>query len=298
MDLMRPAFHIVSISKLRIVLFVLIALQLSGCSRFLFFPQKQWVRTPSQLGIEYEDVTLTSADGTQLSAWWLEAYGEVKGTIVFFHGNAENISTHLGSVYWLPDKGYQVLMLDYRGYGRSQGKPGVPEIFDDIATALQWTLADPRTADAPIFMLSQSLGASMSGYVVATRPDLTDGLTGVVLDAAFASYPQITREVASRHWLTWAFQYPASWTMPRKYDLIDYVGQISPTPLLIIHGTQDTVIPFSNGEALFAAAGQPKNFLRYDGPHIETFKDLELREMMLSFFAEAEKRRNLSSVRP
>jgi fermentation-respiration switch protein FrsA (DUF1100 family) len=298
MGLMRPVFHIVSISKLRLILIILIGLQLSGCTGLLFFPQKQWVRTPAQLGIEYEDVTLTSADGTQLSAWWLEAYGEVKGTIVFYHGNAENISTHLGSVYWLPEKGYQVLMLDYRGYGHSQGKPGLPEIFDDIATALEWTLADPRTGDTPVFMLSQSLGASMSGYVVATRPDLREGLTGVVLDAAFASYPQITRVVASRHWLTWAFQYPASWTMPRKYNLIDYVGQISPTPLLIIHGTQDAVIPFSNGEELFAAAKDPKNFLRYDGPHIASFKDLELREMMLSFFADAEKRQKVSTAAP
>jgi fermentation-respiration switch protein FrsA (DUF1100 family) len=299
LELMRPASHIMSISKLRLILlFIVIGLQLSGCSRFLFFPQKQWVRTPEQLGIEYEDVALTSADGTQLSAWWLEAYGEVKGTIVFFHGNAENISTHLGSVYWLPEKGYQVLILDYRGYGSSQGKPGIPEIFEDISAALEWTLAEPRANDKPIFVLGQSLGASMSGYVVATRQDLNDGLTGVVLDAAFASYPQITREVASRHWLTWAFQYPASWTMPRKYNLIDYVDQISPTPLLIIHGTQDTIIPFKNGEELFAAAREPKNFMRYDGPHIETFKDLQLREMMLSFFADAPARKKAQAASP
>ena len=239
------------------------------------------MRTPEQLGIEYEDIELTSADGTKLSAWWLEAYGEVNGTVVFFHGNAENISTHLGSVYWLPEKGFQVLMLDYRGYGRSEGKPRFPEIFDDIAAAIEWTLDEPRADGKPVFVLGQSLGASMSGYVVATRPDLREGLTAVALDAAFASYPDITREVASRHWLTWSFQYPASWMMPRKYNLIDYVDQISPTPLLIIHGTQDEVIPYSNGEALYAAAGEPKNFMRYDGPHIQTFRDLQLRQMLL-----------------
>jgi fermentation-respiration switch protein FrsA (DUF1100 family) len=140
-------------------------------------------------------------------------------------------------------------------------------------------------------MLGQSLGGSMSGYVVATNAELHSQLTGVVLDAAFASYADIARVAASSHWLTWSFQYPVSWTMPRKYDLIDYVAQISPTPLLIIHGTQDQIIPFINGEILFSAAKDPKNFLQYDGPHIQTFRDLELREMMLDFFAESAQRR-------
>jgi fermentation-respiration switch protein FrsA (DUF1100 family) len=131
----------------------------------------------------------------------------------------------------------------------------------------------------------------MSGYVVASRPDLNVKLSAVVLDAAFASYPAITREVASRHWLTWSFQYPASWTMPGKYNLVDQVAKISPTPLLIIHGTQDEVIPFVNGEILYSAAREPKNFLRYDGPHIQTFRDLELRAEMLGFFDKYEARK-------
>jgi len=261
---------------------------LTGCSNLLFFPMKPWVRTPAALGIEYEDVEIVSADGTRLSAWFLEAYAEPKGTVIFFHGNAENISTHLGSVYWLPEKGYQVLMLDYRGYGRSAGKPSVDGVMQDIYATLSWGLGDPRVQGKPVYMLGQSLGAAMSGYVVATSPEINSRLAAVVLDAAFASYPEITREVASRHWLTWPLQYPASWTMPRRYNLIDHIGQISPTPLLVIHGTQDEVVPFSDGEALFAAAQQPKKFLRYDGPHIETFRDLELRQMMLDFFAWAE----------
>jgi hypothetical protein len=257
---------------------------------------KQWTRTPAALGIEYEDVTIVSADNTRLSAWWLEAYGDVKGTVVFFHGNAENISTHLGSVYWLPEKGYQVLLLDYRGYGRSEGKPGFPGVFEDIDATLNWALGDARVQGKPVYLFGQSLGATMSGYVTATSPELNSRLSGVVLDAAFASYQEITREVASRHWLTWSFQYPASWMMPRKYNLIDHIDEISPTPLLIIHGTQDEVIPFSNGEELYEAAGDPKNFMRYDGPHIQTFRDLQLRQMMLDFFAVAEEREQDNTV--
>jgi fermentation-respiration switch protein FrsA (DUF1100 family) len=297
---MRRALAIVSIFRLvRSLIFALLcAVVLSGCTSLLFYPMKPWVRTPSALGIEYEDIELMSADGTKLSAWWLEAEGEVNGTVIFFHGNAENISTHLGSVYWLPERGYQVMLLDYRGYGRSQGKPGIPEIFDDIAAGLEWTLAEPRAAGKPVFMLGQSLGAAMSGYVIANRPDLRQGLTAVALDAAFASYSDIAKEVASRNWLTWSFQYPAAWAMPNDYDLIDYIGEISPTPVLIIHGTADEIIPFSNGEALFDAAGDPKNFLRYDGPHIQTFRDLELRTLVLGFFNVAATRQGGDGSQP
>jgi alpha-beta hydrolase superfamily lysophospholipase len=293
---MKQAFPTVFISRIfKVLLLSAVLITLSGCERFLFYPMKPWARTPAQLGIEYEDVEIVTADGTRLSAWWLDARGEVQGTVVFFHGNAENISTHLGSVYWLPERGYQVLMVDYRGYGSSQGRPGLPEVFEDIKATLEKAYGDPRVAGKPIFMLGQSLGAAMSGYVVATNPALNKPLDAVVLDAAFASYPQITREVASRHWLTWSFQYPASWTMPRKYNLVDHIAQISPTPVLIIHGTQDQIIPFTNGEILFSAARDPKNFLQYDGPHIETFRDLELRQMMLDFFAKSVQRREVDT---
>ena len=253
----------------------------------MFYPTTQWVRTPAQLGIEYEDLEIRSSDGTRLSAWWLKASGKPKGTVVFFHGNAENISTHIGSVYWLPEQGYQVLLLDYRGYGHSEGTPVFPEVLDDIVASLEWVLDDSQVQALPVYVLGQSLGATMSGYVVATRPELRARLTGVVLDAAFTRYSEMARDIAARSWLTWAFQYPVAWSMPDGYDLLDHIPQVSPVPLLLIHGTQDEIIPFANGEKLFIAAGEPKRFLQYDGPHIATFRDLELREMLLAFFTDA-----------
>ena len=291
----RQALGTVSISRmLRVVVLLAAFLVLSGCSRFLFFPQSQWVRTPDALGIDYENVELVAADGTRLNAWWLESFAEPEGTVVFFHGNAENISTHIGSVYWLPEANYQVLMLEYRGYGKSEGRPGVPEIFQDIRAALEWTFADPRTQDKPVFVLAQSLGAAMSSYTIANAPELNAQLSGVAFDASFTSYREITREVASRWWLTWPFQYPAAWTMPRDYDPVDYVEYISPTPVLIIHGRQDEIIPFRMGEEMFAAAEPPKNFLSFDGPHIQTFRDLQLRQTLLDFYKEAPARKAVS----
>jgi len=258
-------------------------LLLGGCNGLLFQPYKTLVRTPADIGLEYSDVELEAVDGSALHGWWLEAKGTPKGSVYFLHGNAENISTHIASVYWLPAAGYQVLLLDYRGFGRSQGTPHIPAVFLDIQAGFEWLLKQPGARDKPIFLFGQSLGAAMGSYLAATNTEMQQALDGVVLEASFTRYRTITKDVASRHWLTWAFQWPAAWSMPRKYDPLDYIGAISPRPLLLIHGTQDEIIPFQQAEELFAAAQQPKFLLRYDGPHIGAMVDPELRQVMLDF---------------
>jgi fermentation-respiration switch protein FrsA (DUF1100 family) len=97
--------------------------------------------------------------------------------------------------------------------------------------------------------------------------------------------------------LTWAFQYPAGWSMPGAYDLVDHVDSISPTPVLMIHGTEDAVVPFSQGERIFEAAKKPKSFIRYDGPHIGTFKDLDIRELVIQFLEQAPARKKAAETK-
>ncbi|ARN75165.1 hypothetical protein BST96_14200 [Oceanicoccus sagamiensis] len=259
-------------------------LSLTACSGLLFFPSKQWVRTPADINLAYEDIELVTADNIKLSAWWLKTDQPVKGTVLFLHGNAENISTHIASVHWLPERGYQVLMLDYRGYGRSEGTPSLPAVFMDIEAGFNWLKNSEDVAGKPVFLLAQSLGAAMGGFSVGDNPEFRNMLNAVVLDAGFGSYSEIAKEVASRSWLTWPFQYPVAWSMPDEYNLDAVIHQISPTPLLIIHGTQDAVIPFAEGERLFGLAVKPKSFLRYDGPHIGTFYDVGNRDLLLQFF--------------
>jgi hypothetical protein len=232
-------------------------------------------------------VEITPADGTALHGWWLPAHGPARGTVFFLHGNAENISTHIGSVYWLPAEGYQVLLLDYRGFGRSAGKPRLPEVFQDIEAGFSWLAQQPEVQGRPLYLLGQSLGAALGGRFVATHPAIRGSLAGVVLDAAIARYGWIAREVAAKSWLTWPFQWPIAWTMPDGYDLLDVVADISPVPLMVIHGTADEIVPYRHAQALFEAAREPKSFLSYDGPHIGTFRDAENRRYLLDFLATA-----------
>jgi len=174
-------------------------------------------------------------------------------------------------------------LLDYRGFGESHGAPHLPAVFLDINAGFTWLLEQPTTRDKPIFLFGQSLGAAMGSYLAATDADMQSALDGVILESSFTRYRTITKDVASRHWLTWAFQWPAAWSMPRQFDPLDYIGAISPRPLLLIHGTQDNIVPFNQAEELFAAAQQPKLLLRYDGPHIGAMMDPELRQAMLDF---------------
>lgn len=268
------------------LLIALCALLVGACSRMLFMPTRPLVRTPADIGIAYRDVALAASDGTRLAAWWLPATGPARGTVLFLHGNAENISTHLASVYWLPAEGYQVLLLDYRGFGNSAGKPGIPAVFADLHAAIDWLASEPAAQGLPLFLLGQSLGATLGGYLVGADPAVRARFAAVVLDAGFARYRWIVHDVASQSWLTWPLQWPIGWGMPRGYDLLDQVGNISPVPLLLIHGRQDAIVDYRHAEALFAAARPPRFLLGYDGPHIGSFQDPRVREALLRFFAD------------
>ena len=105
----------------RLLLIGLLSVGLLGCNGVFFVPYRAHVQTPKQLGLAYEDVYFQAGDGTLLHAWFLPAESKALGTILFLHGNAENISTHIMSVRWLPARGFNVLLLDYRGYGASGG---------------------------------------------------------------------------------------------------------------------------------------------------------------------------------
>lgn len=119
-------------------------------------------------------------------------------------------------------------------------------------------------------------------------------MAGVFLDAGFTGYGAIAKEVAASNWLTWPFQYLALWAMPKGHDLVDEIANISPLPLLLIHGERDVLVPSAHAAALFAAARPPKQLLRYDGGHIETFAKLENRDAVEYFIRNAVKNWRIS----
>lgn len=262
---------------------LLLTLLLAGCTGVFFQPMQPWVRTPQTVGLDYEDLRLPTADGLTLSAWFLPSRTPAKGTILFLHGNAQNISTHLASVYWLPERGFNVLLLDYRGYGASQGQPSVPGAQQDIDSAMRYLVArrdiDPRR----IVVLAQSLGGALGLHYLA-HSGYRQHLRGAVIDSAFTSYRDIAGEKLRGSWLTWPLSWPLALTVTDDYRPLDAAPLIAPIPLLLLHGDRDEVIPVQHAQRLFEAAREPKQLWIIEGAaHIQSLDQPAVRDRLVSW---------------
>jgi fermentation-respiration switch protein FrsA (DUF1100 family) len=248
-------------------------LLLAGCSSLFFYPDQTTYITPDRLNLEYEDVFLDTPDGETLHGWWLPAHTDPKGTVYFLHGNAQNISSHIMNVAWLPERRYNVFLIDYRGYGRSTGAPDIEGALHDAETGLRWLADKPETGKQPLFLLGQSLGGGLGTALASewVQRDEQPPLSGVILDGTFSGFRAIAREKLGNFWLTWPFQIPLSWTITGEYEAYERIDTISPVPVMVIHSERDGIIPFHHGERLFEAAEEPKEFLRTDTPHTATF---------------------------
>lgn len=267
-------------------LFAALALLLqTGCSGLFFYPDQNTYITPDRLNLEFDDVFLNTPDGEVLHGWWLPAQSEAKGTVYFLHGNAQNISSHIMNVAWLPERHYNVFLIDYRGYGRSTGAPDIEGALHDAETGLRWLGNQPDLQNTPLFLLGQSLGGALGTALAGewVKRNEHPALDGVVLDGTFEGFRAIAREKLGSFWLTWPLQIPLSWTITDEYEGFEYIADISPVPVMIIHSVRDSIIPFHHGERLFEAAAEPKTFLRTDTPHTSTFVIPGYREKMLEF---------------
>ncbi|MCK0105068.1 alpha/beta hydrolase [Marinobacter sp. S0848L] len=267
------------------LLFAFLTLLQTGCSSVFFYPNNTTYITPDRLELDYEDVFLNTADGQTLHGWWLPAKTNepAKGTIYYLHGNAQNVSAHILNIAWLPEEGYNVFTIDYRGYGQSTGAPDIEGALHDVETGLRW-LAEHHS-EQPLFLLGQSLGGAL-GIALASewvQRNEQPELNGVILDGTFSGFRYIAREKLNNFWLTWPVQYPLSWTIPDNYEGTDRIAGIAPVPVVIIHSIRDGIIPFHHGTRLYDAAEQPKEFLQTDTPHAATFVIPAYREAVLEF---------------
>ena len=256
---------------------------LAGCTSVFFQPQNIEYLTPDKIGLTYEEVNFRSSDGLMLFGWFLPAQGKAKGTVLFLHGNAENISTHIANVHWLPAQHYNVFLPDYRGYGGSEGRPSLKGLQDDINSAMKYLLQRKDIDTERIVILAQSLGGALAIYNVAHSPYRAK-IKALISESAFSDYRNLTREKLASFWLTWPLQWPLSFLIDNDYSPLDAVSLISPIPLLIIHGDNDNVVPLLHGESLFTAAAQPKEmWLVPGGGHIEAFRHKKYQTKLLEY---------------
>lgn len=263
---------------------LLLPLLLCSCSSLFFFPMQAWQSTPDQHGMAYRDVALQAEDGTLLSAWLLEAETP-RAAVLYLHGNAENISTHFYNVKWMPEAGFDVLMLDYRGFGKSGGSPTLPEVFMDIDAASQW-LERHYDASTPVIVFGQSIGASLSFYWLADahrRGEDLSQIKAVVLDSPFASYRNMVRHVLGNGKISSLFAWPVSRFFSDRYSPLLVAEDFPDKPLLFFNSKQDQVVPFSESQALYEKIPGNKQRAHYQGMHISVFRAAEQRQNFVDF---------------
>lgn len=207
--------------------------------------------TPESIGLGYEEVWLDTSDGVRVHGWLVP--GDASHTVLYFHGNAGNISHRLHTLRQFHDLGLSVFIIDYRGYGQSEGSPSEYGLYRDAEAAWQYLTENRGIAVNDIVIYGRSLGASVAAWLAVDR-----GPRALILDSAFTSVPDIGQEVYP--WL------PVRLLSRFQHATSEHVIKTN-CPLLIVHSRDDEIVPFHHGEALFSAANEPRTFLELRGGH-------------------------------
>lgn len=218
--------------------------------RLLFQPSPTLEATPEQVGLAYDDVWLQSAAGERVHAWFVP-HPRPRALAVFCHGNAGNVSHRIETLRLLHGLGLSTLILDYPGYGRSEGEPG--EAACERATAAALADARARAGDLPLVLWGRSMGGAVASAVATRTP-----VDALIVEAAFTSMPDLAQELYP--WL------PARWLCRFRLDTRRNLTTIA-VPKLLVHSRDDEVVPFGHAERLLAAAAEPKRLLAIRGDH-------------------------------
>lgn len=218
----------------------------------VYYPCADITLSPGDGGLAYEDIVCFAADGERIAGWYVPA-PEAKGTVLLFHGNAGNIGHRLHIMGLFRSLGWDVCIIDYRGYGSSTGQPTEAGTYRDARAAWTYLVQERGLRPDQIVLHGRSLGGAVAAALAAeVHP------AGLILEATFTSMPDLGQKL---------YPYlPVRWLCRFKYDTLARLPSVR-CPVLVAHSRQDDMIPFRQGERLFAAAREPKTFVAQEGGH-------------------------------
>jgi uncharacterized protein len=224
-------------------------------TRMIFFPSATIESTPEDFNLPYEDVWLpvgNSARGERLHGWWIPSLERVQargsGVALHLHGNGENIGANVAQAARLHDAGLSVLLIDYRGYGRSSGGfPTEAKVYQDAEAAWRYLVNDRNVPPEQIFLYGHSLGGAIAIQLATQHPDAA----GLIVESTFTSMRDMAYRTTPYGFL------PVDLILTQKFDSIAKISSLK-MPLLIIHGTADIDVPYDMSQTLYAVASQPK----------------------------------------
>jgi len=219
-------------------------------------PGRQLEATPRDAGFDYVDVNFETADGISLHGWYVYAHNP-RGTVLFLHGNAGNISHRLDSIAIFRELGLDTFIIDYRGYGQSEGKPGEEGTYRDAEAAWEHLVTERGEDPARIVVFGRSIGGGVAAWL-ATRHKAA----ALIVESSFTSAVEMAAHL-------YPFM-PVRLISRLQYPVADYVARAE-CPVLIVHSRDDEIIPFAMGKALYEAAPAPKAFIELAGDHNNAF---------------------------
>ncbi len=226
---------------------------------FLYHPLREIEATPADYGAPFQDVRFQAGDGVRLHGWYVEPPGPDRPVVLWAHGNAGNLSHRAENIAMIREElRAGVFLFDYRGFGRSEGRPGEPGLYEDARGAYAWLRQ--RVPPERIFLFGRSIGAAVMVRIAAEGA----AARGLILEAPFESLLAMGKEV---------FPFlPVSWFVSsRKFDNASYLPQVT-MPVFILHGDADEIVPLTQGRRLFELANPPKRFYVIPGSgHNDTY---------------------------
>lgn len=255
-------------------LFLLLLPLCLSCTSLFYQPDSYFYSDPKALKLNYEEKTLPSKDGTQLAYWYFKSEKKLakRSLILFFHGNAQNISSHYYNLAWIVPEGHDFIIFDYRGYGVSEGKPNPKAVRSDAEAMLDFAYGEFKKGGYQNFVVyGQSLGGNI----------LLDGLKNfahkdevslAIFDSTFLSYQELARDKLKKAIITYPLNFLAYVLVSDETAAEAYAKDFT-RPTLIIHGDVDPVIPFKFGEEFYEKIGAKQKWLWKveDGQHIDVF---------------------------